>query len=509
MAVFSKLIILVKINLPAFMDCPPLGILYVGSALQKAGYQVQILHISPEQVDESVQQILDKNPLYVGFSVFTGSAIRSYAEMSRKIKRYSNIPIVWGNVHPSSLPEQCLQETYIDYVVIGEGEITAVELAQAFEEQRERVEVMGIGYKLNGEIIITKPRPFIQYLDDYFLDWSLVDIEKYICSNGDGEVNRSIKFITSRGCPHRCGFCYNKMFNKRRWRKHSVDFVVSQINRLKEEHGIDGITFWDDEFFVNKKRALSILEKIDLPYYACCRIEYIDDEFAHQLAESKCRCVLVGFESGSDRILKMIKKDSTVADIKAGLRALSNYPEIAVMGSMIFGFPTETRNEFRSTLKLIAELLDCKSNMIFTTGWYMPYPGSELYEFVIQHGFSPPKRTEDWEDMDRWIDNFEITWVDWISTAETTEVRNNVIFLTFLYRFNIPLLKNLARKQIVARDGQIGIALRGFRLLHDMIKADHGRIFNFLRTFIKRIWKSRNMQIQRRKHLMMDGAKKE
>lgn len=507
MAMTRKLIILVKINLSAFMDIPPLGILYVGDALKKAGYQVQVLHISPEQVEESVQQILDKNPLYVGFSVFTGSAMRSYAEMSRKIKRHSNIPIVWGNVHPSSLPVQCLQETYIDYVVIGEGEETAVELAQALEDQRELGEVMGIGYKLNGEIAITKPRPFIQNLDDYALDWSLVDIEQYISSFGN--VNRAIRFVTSRGCPHRCGFCYNMLFNKRSWRKHSVGFVVSQINRLKEERGINGIMFMDDEFFVNKKRAISIVEQIDLPYYASCRIEYIDDEFARQLAETKCRYLLIGLESGSDRILKLINKDIKVSDIKAGLRALSNYPQIQVSGSLIFGFPTETRDEFRSTLKLIVELLDNKSNMTFTTGWYMPYPGSELYEFAIQHGFHPPKRTEDWEALDRWIDNFELTWVDWISTAETTEVRNNVVFLAFLYRFNIPLLKNIAKKQIVARDGQLGITMKGFRLLYDMIRTDHGRIFNLLRTFVlKIIWKLRDIQIQRRKLVMKDGAKK-
>lgn len=489
-------ILLMKINPPEFMHIPPLGLLYVGDALKKAGYNVQILHISTEQVDEYVKKAIETGPLYIGFSVFTGTAMRAYADMCRKIKKASDIPIIWGNVHPSLLPEQCLQETYIDYVVIGEGEVTAVELAQALEGQRELRNVMGIGYKQNGEIIIAKPRPFIENLDDYAMDWSLVDIEQYITSFG--EVNRTIHFSTSRGCPHRCGFCYNKKFNKRRWRTHSIDFVVSQLNHLKEQYDIGGVMFWDDEFIVDKQRALTIVEKVGLPYYCHCRIEYIDDEFARRLAKTRCRYLLIGFESGSDRILELINKDNTVSDIRAGVRALTNYPSVEVSGSMIFGFPTETRDEFRATLKLIVELLDTKSNMNFTTGVYIPYPGSELYDLVLQHGFQPPKQTENWEDLDRWTDKFEITWVDWLSSTEAAEVRKNVRFLAALYRYNIPLLRNIVKRQILARDGQLGMVARGIRRGFERFFDGGGGFFSHIKHFSLRvIWKIRRLIRQR------------
>lgn len=489
-------ILLVKINPPEFMNIPPLGLLYVGDALKKAGYKVQVLHISTEKVDEYVEKVIETAPIYVGFSVFTGTTMRAYADMCRKIKKLSDIPIVWGNAHPSLLPEQCLQETYIDYVVIGEGEVTAVELAEALQGKRDLREVKGIGYKKNGESIITDPRPFIENLDDYCLDWSLVNVEQYLRSFG--EVDRMIHFVTSRGCPHRCGFCYNKRFNKRKWRAHSIDFVVSHLNRFKEQYHIGGIIFWDDEFIVNKQRALSIVEKVGLPYYCHCRIEYIDDEFARQLAETGCRYLLIGFESGSDRVLKLITKDSTVSDISAGVRALANYPSVEVSGSIIFGFPTETRDEFRSTLRVITELLDIKNNMNFTTGWYIPYPGSDLYDLALQHGFHPPRRTEDWEDLDRWADKFEITWVDWLSSTEAAEVRKNVRFLAALYRYNIPLLRNIVRKQILARDGQLGVVARGIRRGFERFFDGGSGFFSHIGHFALRvIWKTRQLIGQR------------
>ncbi|MFQ5787330.1 MAG: B12-binding domain-containing radical SAM protein, partial [Thermodesulfobacteriota bacterium] len=382
------------------MRFPPTGLLYVGGALRKAGYEVELLHITPEEVQESVKKIVQMSPLFVGFSVFTGDAMRAHGEMCREIKRLSRIPIVWGNVHPSLLPEQCLNESYIDIVVIGEGEVTAVDLSRILEINGNLSEVLGIGYKVNGEVRINPPRHLITNLDQYPIDWSLVDVQRYI--SPAWEMKRMLPLVTSRGCPYRCTFCYNIKFNQRQWRSHSVDFVVTHISELKKRYELDGIFYHDDNFFVDKKRAFEILRRINLSYYAECRVELINDKFANQLAETGCKGLLVGLESGSDRILKMIQKDSTVDNIYRAAEALSKHPSVCLHGSTIMAYPTETREEFNDTLQMINRVFELHPNTNFTTGFYLPYPGGELYDLAIKEGFSPPSRTEDWELLDRW-----------------------------------------------------------------------------------------------------------
>lgn len=440
-------VVLIKLDSPEAVNYPPFGLLYVGGALKKAGYDVELLHITAQQVQEYVQKVVDKRPLFVGFSVFTGQAMRAHAEMCRQIKRLSDIPIVWGSVHPSLLPEQCLQESYIDIVVIGEGEITTVELAQTIMEKADLSQVQGIGYKSNGMPRINSPRPFIHDLDSFSLDWSLINIGRYIQPCWDR--NRVLHFITSRGCPHRCTFCYNLKFNQRRWRAHSVDFVVSHINHLKTEHNLDGIIYWDDNFFVAKKRAFEILQRINLPYYAEARVEYIDKDFALQLNETGCRELLVGLESGSDRILRIIQKDSTVDDIYRAVEALSKYPNICLAGSSIMAYPTETREELKATLQMIARVFDIHRNTDFTTGFYLPHPGCELHDLAVKEGFSPPNRTEDWELLDRWAAKLTITWNSKITSRETKVIREHLKAMGLLFRYKVPFWKEFTRWRLL------------------------------------------------------------
>ena len=106
----------------------PLGILSVGSALKKSGFDVELINITENEIDEMAKLLVNKKPLYLGLSVMTGRQTAHSAKLSQKIKILSPLlPIVWGGIHPSLLPEQCLSEDYIDYVVIGEGEETAIE----------------------------------------------------------------------------------------------------------------------------------------------------------------------------------------------------------------------------------------------------------------------------------------------------------------------------------------------------------------------------------------------
>ncbi|MFH0852571.1 MAG: radical SAM protein [bacterium] len=387
----------------------PLGILSIGSALKKHGFFVELLNITEKEIEKTAAYIAAKNPLFVGISVMTGIQTKHSAELSKKIKESLAVKVVWGGIHPSLLPEQCLAESYIDFVIVGEGEETIVEFSQKLSQGEAFDNVLGLGYKKDGQAHLGDSRPLIKNLDDWPLDFSLLDMEKYVYRLD--RYKRVVAYKASRGCPFSCGFCYNKIFNQNRWRAWSSDMVAKDIEFLKQKYHIDAIKFYDDNFFVDKARALEILEKINLPAHLEVRIDMIDDELARRLKELRVFDLLIGVESGSDRILEMINKRITVERIISAVRSLAKY-DVPASYSAIVGLPTETKEEFESTIDLLYTIYKIHPRAAFTLGAYMPYPGSTMYELAKEKGFRPPERTEDWGRIDRFRKDFASPWVD-------------------------------------------------------------------------------------------------
>jgi len=387
----------------------PLGILAIGSVLQKNGFPIELININEKEIDQTVDYLIAQKPLFVGFSVMTGLQTEHSAEMSKKIKARSDIPIVWGGIHPSLLPEQCLKEDYIDYVIIGEGEETIVEFIDRFEKRQSLKEILGFGYKDRGKIIVNPRRPLIEDLDQYRLDFSLIDLEKYIFKLD--KYQRVIAYKTSRGCPYNCAFCYNHQFNQNRWRAWSIESVLEDINFLKEKYRIEAIKFYDDNFFVDKERSLRLLETINLPSHTEVRIDALDENLTRELKRLNSFDLLIGLESGSNRILKLINKGITTDNIVKTASLLAKNKLKATYSAMV-GLPTETREEFKATIDLMYQVYKIHPQAGFTLGAYLPYPGSALYQFSLEHGFQPPTKTEDWGRIDRFRDNFVSPWVD-------------------------------------------------------------------------------------------------
>ncbi len=406
----NKKIILVKFDSQyATKYNYPLSIVTIGSVLKKEGFEVELIHCYDDKLEYVVNAVLEENPLFVGFSVITSASVLPTVKASKAIKEKSKVPVVWGGIHPSLLPEQCISEDYIDIIALGEGEETAVELAKKLQNKESLNGVKGVWFENDGKIVRNEPREFIKDFSKYRLDFTLFNPADYY-----HELHGSKKgfdYMSSRGCPHHCRFCYNAKFNKRTWRPMSEEIVLEDINFLKKNYGIEAVYFVDDNFYVNKKRALKILENINLPTYTEIRIDYITDEFAKELSNLKPKLVLVGAESGSDRILQLINKDFTVEDTKKAVLIFAKY-HIPVHYSFIMGLPTETREETEKTIDFMLWIHKAHKEALFTIGQYMPYPGSELYEVAIEKGFKPPETTEGWHKIDRFQSTVELPWID-------------------------------------------------------------------------------------------------
>ena len=388
----------------------PLGILSVGSALKRKGeYNVRLMNINEKQIGRAAQEIADANPFYVGISVMTGTQTQHSAELSKKIKAIKNIPIVWGGIHPTLLPQQCIKEDYIDFLIRGEGELTILEFTEALLKNKNLDEVKGISYKKDGKIIANPERPFIQNLDEWRLDFSLLDLNQFIFPLG--KYKRAIAHKTSRGCPFGCAFCYNYEFNKSRWRGWSENVVTEDLNFLKNNYQIDAVKFYDDNFFVNRQRAFSLLKAINLPSHVEVRIDFMTEEMALELSKLNVFDMLIGIESGSDRILALIDKKFTVKKLLDGVRNIARN-DLHATYSFIVGLPTETKEEFAATINLMYKIYKMHPKAGFTLGAYLPYPGSKMYSFSLSQGFKAPEKTEDWGKIDRFRKSFRSPWVD-------------------------------------------------------------------------------------------------
>ncbi len=409
------MIVLVKIDDMSGAKDVPYALLYLGDALEKAGYEVKVFHVCDGDLKKVVRFVKNNKPLFVGISVCTGVVTSLSARVSKDIRKVSDVPIVWGGVHPSTLPRQVLSEDYVDYVVIGEGEHTSVELANEISKKKKNLsDVRGIAYKKRGKVVVNEPRPFETDLGKFGIAWHLVDIGSYVknrCMSYGSE--RMITYLSSRGCPHRCAFCYNKMFNKNTWRPFPEKRVVDDIEMLKEEYDIDGVFFWDDNFFVDRRRAISIVEKIDLSWHGEIRAGYVNDTLMKKVSRTKCSLLFTGAESGSNRVLKMIKKDMHVDDVVKMNNLCKKY-EVPFMCSFVVGFPDEEWSEILSTINFMFRLVKDYPDNPFghIIGAYIPYPGSDLYDVAITHGFKPPERTEDWDIMYRYSVDFDLPWID-------------------------------------------------------------------------------------------------
>jgi radical SAM superfamily enzyme YgiQ (UPF0313 family) len=414
---------------------PPIGVLRVAGSLVEENYDVKIID---QRADNSWKEILKKelkkNPICVGMSSMTGKQIFNGLMISKIIRENYDEPIVWGGIHPSLLPQQTLENKFVDIVVRGEGEITILDLIKKLEKRKPLKDVKGISYKVKGKIFHNPEREFLDLNKLPDIPYHLIDIKKYLTARIPN-AKRHLPVYTSRGCIHRCAFCYNTVFNKKTWRAMKPEKVVETISELINDFKIDSMTIDDDNFWVDKKRVEKICqllkkEKIDIFWQSGCRLDYIykfSKNFLKSLNSSGLSVLQLGAESGCQRILDLMKKDITVKQIIEGNKKLASV-NIIPKYSFMAGFPTETRNELYESVDLMIKLIEdnplCHCNPISI---YTPYPGTELYELSLRDGFKPPESLEKWG-------NFVLDWFNsniWVDKSE----RKNLEDLSYLTLF--------------------------------------------------------------------------
>lgn len=375
----------------------PLSVMPLAGVLLENGYNPIIVDT---RVDDYRKIKLD-NAICVGISTLTGTTIRYGLEVAKYIRmKNPSIPLVWGGVHPTLHPEQTIRNEYVDIIVRGEGEATLIELVKALEENRDLNLIAGLTFKRYGEIINTAEREFIDYDKVPLPPYHLLDERKY-------NLSSNFYYQSGRGCSHRCTFCDVIKFHRRTIRQRSAETVIRDLETIYNQFHPAKITFIDDNFFPNKKRARQICELIvekglHISWEASCRADYFaryEDDFIQLIKKAGCDAIAVGAESGSQRILDIMHKDIKVEDIIITARRAQQFG-IHLTYTFIIGVPRETKEDLLKTISLVDQLIEINSDInIAGLLMYTPYPGTPMFEEVLQSGYVPPQSLEAWGEF--------------------------------------------------------------------------------------------------------------
>jgi len=384
----------------------PLGLGYVSQILLQEGHNVKILDINAYKWTSEEVEVKIKEQRYDVVGITGIITQYQYIKWLSSLLKfyYPTAPIILGGGLASSLPKIVLEKTDIDIVVIGEGELTIKELIHALEDSTDLHQIKGIGFKKNGKIIQTPPRSLIDYLDEIpFPAWDLFPMDIYLKSSKlgfDGSI-KSMNMITSRGCPYRCVYCYHQIFGYR-FRTRGVANIIKEIQLLKDNYGVKGITFSDDTFILSKKRVHEFCDNLKTNksniLWACNgRVNLMDEEILKKMKEAKCILIGYGIESGSQKMLDAMRKQATVEQAK---RAIELTRKAGIFSSvyMIIGMIGEDELTIQETIKF------CQETGVYAIFSLMtPFPGTPLYEEAkkiskIDDEESLLERWGDWKD---------------------------------------------------------------------------------------------------------------
>jgi len=392
----------------------PLALLAISRILDKEGYQIKIItrYLSDNLEKEIIKEA--KDSICLGISAMTGFQIADGLKIAKLIKKkYPKLPIVWGGWHPSILPEQTVKNKYVDIVVKGQGDFTFTELVHALEEKNSLKSIRGIVYKKNGRVINNPDRPLAKIDNLPPLPYHLIDIEK--CVFGTEYGQKTIPYISSYGCPYRCGFCVEQVVNKRGWVSVKASTVVKEWEKLVKKYKADSIAVYDSNFFVDKKRVYQICQgllkkKIKIKWGntngRVPQLVKYEPKIWQAMHDSGCSMILTGAESGSQGALNLIEKDMDVDDIVKFTRLCKKY-KIKILYSFLVGLPWSksprenekfVASEYQSTLSLIDRLLKINDRNRYTYYVFLPYPGAPLFNRGVKQGLKIPNNLAGWSN---------------------------------------------------------------------------------------------------------------
>lgn len=385
----------------------PLGILSIASFLNANGHESVIFDRFFEMDD--LDAVFDKHkPDMIGITVLSNIFINDAIVISKAAKK-RGIIVVWGGTVGSGVARAALQEDFVDYVSYNEGEYTWRDMADAFDAGKPFDDIKGLCYMKDGEFVRTPMGEFIDLTTLPPLDWKLVDVSRYL-QKTYGFDNLILTYY-SKGCPNRCKYCYNPNYNQSKRRCRSFDVMLDEMRYLKENCNVGGFDFTDDVMFLTKKEAHDFCNRMIDSGIDTCWSGYLgfgilnEQEDYDLLCKAGCRSMIMGVESGSERILRSVNKPNKLDKVRSNLEMCIK-SGIVPITMFIIGFPGETVEDLKKTVEFAKSIEGIAHYFAF----YVPVPGSEQYKELVEAGrISEHETLADYaavNNMEELVDNY-------------------------------------------------------------------------------------------------------
>lgn len=358
---------------------PPLGLLYIAAYLEKhTAHQVRILDTQVEKISYAdLPKIIDNlSPDVVGITTMTLTLIDVLKTAQLVQATNKKIKVVLGGPHVHIFPNETINQPGVDFLVIGEGEISFKELVENINDKNKLKSVEGLVFKDNGNIINTGKRNLIENLDE--LPFPARHLTQYMNYSSLLAKRAPITtMFTSRGCPYGCSFCDRPHLGKKfRWR--SAQNIVDEMETCIGL-GIREFLIYDDTFTVKHQRVHDICDeiirrKLDIGWDIRTRVDNIDRKMLEKLKQANCERIHYGVEAGTDRIIKQLNKGITIEAVSKAFKA-TNDVGISTLAYFMIGNPTETKEDILTTFRFMKKLKPDYVHMTILT----PFPATRIY----------------------------------------------------------------------------------------------------------------------------------
>lgn len=401
---------------PGFRHYLPFPLMYLAAYLEERGIAADIIDVKeetgymelirnrlagdyndlyPQAIGKIINSTIAASPDLVGISCMT-KEYRSVMQIASLLKAKFDLPIVAGGIHPSLYPEHFIYPgSPVDFVVIGEGEETLLELARYLEKGNGSYsDIDGIAYAKDNSCKITARRAV-----NYDLSASLIQTYRKLNMDFYAKPHAyvlrhvrisGIQVLTSRGCPYQCIFCSNARIQKMNKRPKPVRYrpvekVIEEIRFVRDNYHIDGFYIMDDTFCMDRRYARDFCARlkqarINLTWGIETRADLVDEAAFKEMARVGLKQVDIGIESGSDRVLQRIKKGITVEDIIKAF-SLGKRMGLRMFSSVMVNLPEETKDELRETINLLERIRPTNGVVSVAS----PLPKTELFDKYFAH----------------------------------------------------------------------------------------------------------------------------
>ena len=387
----------VKADPTTKMILPPLGLAYLATCLEKNNVDVSILDANAENLTpfQVARRVLTKKPKLVGISAVTNTISEAW-EIAREIKKKKDIPIIFGGIHPTLLPEESLDKGYVDFVLRGEAEKTLTD----FVLGKDKTKIIGLSFKNGQKTIHNQTLPIIKNLDlQPFPARHLLPLEKYITIGAKRTPYATL--ISSRGCPYQCSFCSTRAIAGQNFRPRSAENVLAEIDQLVQDYGVREINILDDNFTLNPARVDKICRLLIKRGYDLLlkngngvRLDSLTYPLLALMKKAGWYLLAFGIESGDQSILKKNLKNLKLAKVRQVINWCRKLG-IQTEGFFIFGLPGETPASIKKTINFAKSLaLDEAQFNILT-----PFVGTKAREMIQKEGRI---LTNDWAFYNAW-----------------------------------------------------------------------------------------------------------